>query len=183
VKFLPYFTKSHLPTSPHFITLQPTALLLSSTQYTFLLPTRKPPPAKSNLKLQTPPKTSHHQISNPTSSSSQTNKRPLPSPHLTTHHQHHADQVGFFSKGLLLELTNFCLRVRTLTGREIELDIEADYTVQKIKERVEEKEGIPPMQQRLIYGGKQMADDKTAENYLLEPGCTLHLVLALRGGC
>jgi len=74
------------------------------------------------------------------------------------------------------------IKVRTLTGREIELDIEADYTVQKIKERVEEKEGIPPMQQRLIYGGKQMADDKTAENYQLEPGCILHLVLALRGG-
>jgi len=73
-------------------------------------------------------------------------------------------------------------RVRTLTGREIELDVESDYTVQKIKERVEEKEGIPPVQQRLIYGGKQMADDKTAESYQLEAGCTLHLVLALRGG-
>jgi len=74
------------------------------------------------------------------------------------------------------------IKVRTLTGREIELDIEPDYTVAKIKERVEEKEGIPPMQQRLIYGGKQMADDKTAEEYQLEGGCTLHLVLALRGG-
>jgi ubiquitin-like protein Nedd8 len=73
-------------------------------------------------------------------------------------------------------------RVRTLTGREIELDIEEDYTVSKIKERVEEKEGIPPMQQRLIYGGKQMSDDKTAKDYALEGGCTLHLVLALRGG-
>jgi ubiquitin-like protein Nedd8 len=47
-------------------------------------------------------------------------------------------------------------RVRTLTGREIELDIEPDYKVTKIKERVEEKEGIPPVQQRLIFGGKQM---------------------------
>lgn len=47
-------------------------------------------------------------------------------------------------------------RVRTLTGKEIELDIEPDYKVSKIKERVEEKEGIPPVQQRLIYGGKQM---------------------------
>lgn len=47
-------------------------------------------------------------------------------------------------------------RVRTLTGKEIELDIEADYKVSRIKERVEEKEGIPPAQQRLIYGGKQM---------------------------
>lgn len=47
-------------------------------------------------------------------------------------------------------------RVRTLTGKEIELDIEPDYKVSKIKERVEEKEGIPPVQQRLIFGGKQM---------------------------
>ena len=49
-------------------------------------------------------------------------------------------------------------RVRTLTGKEIELDIEPDYKVARIKERVEEKEGIPPVQQRLIYGGKQMYD-------------------------
>ncbi|KAL4918145.1 ubiquitin family-domain-containing protein [Aspergillus aurantiobrunneus] len=99
------------------------------------------------------------------------------------------------------------IKVRTLTGKEIELDIEADYKVyielfadllrrylrcrmliylrqvSRIKERVEEKEGIPPVQQRLIYGGKQMADDKTAQDYNLEGGATLHLVLALRGGC
>jgi ubiquitin-like protein Nedd8 len=47
---------------------------------------------------------------------------------------------------------------------------------------VEEKEGIPPVQQRLIFGGKQMADDKTASEYNLEGGAMLHLVLALRGG-
>ncbi|KAF2029901.1 ubiquitin [Setomelanomma holmii] len=75
------------------------------------------------------------------------------------------------------------IKVRTLTGKEIELDIEADYKVSRIKERVEEKEGIPPAQQRLIYGGKQMADEKTAADYALEGGATLHLVLALRGGC
>ena len=47
-------------------------------------------------------------------------------------------------------------RVRTLTGKEIELDIEPSDKVQTIKERVEEKEGIPPAQQRLIFSGKQM---------------------------
>lgn len=47
-------------------------------------------------------------------------------------------------------------RVRTLTGREIELDVEPSDRVSQIKEKVEEKEGIPPAQQRLIYGGKQM---------------------------
>jgi len=75
------------------------------------------------------------------------------------------------------------IKVRTLTGKEIELDIESDYKVSLIKEKVEEKEGIPPVQQRLIFGGKQMVDEKTAADYALEPGVTLHLVLALRGGC
>ncbi|PBP27790.1 hypothetical protein BUE80_DR001223 [Diplocarpon rosae] len=77
---------------------------------------------------------------------------------------------------------NMLIKVRTLTGKEIELDIEPDYKVSQIKEKVEEKEGIPPVQQRLIYGGKQMSDDKTAKDYELAPGVTLHLVLALRGG-
>ncbi|TQV95795.1 hypothetical protein V2A60_000968 [Cordyceps javanica] len=74
------------------------------------------------------------------------------------------------------------IKVRTLTGKEIELDIESGYKVSQIKEKVEEKEGIPPVQQRLIYGGKQMTDDKTAADYDLKGGDTLHLVLALRGG-
>ncbi|KUI53951.1 Ubiquitin-like protein 1 [Cytospora mali] len=74
------------------------------------------------------------------------------------------------------------IKVRTLTGKEIELDIDKEFKVSAIKEKVEEKEGIPPVQQRLIFGGKQMADDKTADEYNLEAGATLHLVLALRGG-
>ena len=74
------------------------------------------------------------------------------------------------------------IKVRTLTGKEIELDIEPEYKVSQIKEKVEEKEGIPPAQQRLIFGGKQMTDEKTAAEYRLEGGATLHLVLALRGG-
>ncbi|EPY52892.1 ubiquitin-like protein modifier Ned8 [Schizosaccharomyces cryophilus OY26] len=74
------------------------------------------------------------------------------------------------------------IKVKTLTGKEIELDIDPNDKVSRIKERVEEKEGIPPSQQRLIYAGKQMADDKYAESYHLEGGSVLHLVLALRGG-
>jgi ubiquitin-like protein Nedd8 len=74
------------------------------------------------------------------------------------------------------------IKVKTLTGKEIEIDIEPTDTVDKIKERVEEKEGIPPVQQRLIFGGKQMADDKTANDYHIRGGDVLHLVLALRGG-
>ncbi|KAL4674169.1 hypothetical protein H8959_018103, partial [Pygathrix nigripes] len=55
------------------------------------------------------------------------------------------------------------IKVKTLTGKEIEIDIEPTDKVERIKERVEEKEGIPPQQQRLIYSGKQMNDEKTAE--------------------
>lgn len=75
------------------------------------------------------------------------------------------------------------IKVKTLTGKEIEIDIEPEDTVARIKERVEEKEGIPPPQQRLIFGGKQMADEKKASEYKIEGGTVLHLVLALRGGC
>jgi ubiquitin-like protein Nedd8 len=74
------------------------------------------------------------------------------------------------------------VKVKTLTGKEIEIDIEPSDRISRIKERVEEKEGIPPAQQRLIYAGKQMADDKAASEYNLEGGSVLHLVLALRGG-
>ncbi|CAG8450812.1 13530_t:CDS:2 [Ambispora gerdemannii] len=74
------------------------------------------------------------------------------------------------------------IKVKTLTGKEIEIDIEPTDKITRIKERVEEKEGIPPAQQRLIFGGKQMADEKTASEYSIEGGSVLHLVLALRGG-
>ncbi|KAK2635622.1 hypothetical protein Ddye_030414 [Dipteronia dyeriana] len=74
------------------------------------------------------------------------------------------------------------IKVNTLTGKEIEINIEPTDSIERIKEKVEEKEGIPPMQQRLIYGGKQLAVDKTAKDYNIEGGSVLHLVLALRGG-
>jgi len=60
------------------------------------------------------------------------------------------------------------IKVKTLTGKEIEIDIEPTDKVDRIKERVEEKEGIPPPQQRLIFSGKQMNDEKTASDYKVE---------------
>jgi len=79
-------------------------------------------------------------------------------------------------------LFKMLIKVKTLTGKEIEIDIEPTDKVERIKERVEEKEGIPPQQQRLIFSGKQMNDDKTAADYKVQGGSVLHLVLALRGG-
>jgi len=74
------------------------------------------------------------------------------------------------------------IKVKTLTGKEIDVAIEEKDLVGRIKERLEELEGIPPAQQRLIYGGKQMSDEKPASEYSLEGGSVIHLVLALRGG-
>ncbi|XP_044428587.1 NEDD8-like [Triticum aestivum] len=67
------------------------------------------------------------------------------------------------------------IKVKTPTAKEIEIDIEPTDMADRIQECVEEKEGIPPVQQRLIFDGKHMAGDKTG-------GYVLHLVLAL-GGC
>jgi len=74
------------------------------------------------------------------------------------------------------------IKVKTLTGKEIELDIDPGDKIARIKEKVEEQSGVPPQQQRLIFSGRQMPDDKTAREQLIGAGSVLHLVLALRGG-
>ncbi|KAF8318106.1 ubiquitin [Clavulina sp. PMI_390] len=75
------------------------------------------------------------------------------------------------------------IKVKTLTGKEIELDIDVDDKITRIKEKVEEQSGVPPQQQRLIFSGRQLADEKTARECNVSAGSVLHLVLALRGGC
>ncbi|KZV91329.1 ubiquitin [Exidia glandulosa HHB12029] len=74
------------------------------------------------------------------------------------------------------------IKVKTLTGKEIELDIDLDDKITRIKEKVEEQSGVPPQQQRLIFSGRQLTDDKTARESSIQAGSVLHLVLALRGG-
>ncbi|KAI0867560.1 hypothetical protein GGS24DRAFT_495240 [Hypoxylon argillaceum] len=74
------------------------------------------------------------------------------------------------------------IKVRTLTGKLIEFDVEPTDTIEDVKKRVEEKEGILPAQQRLIYSGKQMHDDVKLGEGGVVPDATLHLVLTLRGG-
>ena len=82
----------------------------------------------------------------------------------------------------LIDRKTFPIHIKTLTGKTIDINVAPFDNIEYIKYLYQGKEGVPPDQQRLIYNGVMLKDNKTIFDYKIEKESTLHLVLKLRGG-
>ncbi len=71
--------------------------------------------------------------------------------------------------------------VRNLEGKTVSVDVEKNETIASLKAKIQEKEGVDPARQRLVFGGKQLEDQHQLSDHNIQEGSTLHLVLRMVG--